>query len=65
MDIDAKFPSIQLGLVDGSVAALAESLGIYRVLTTDSDFVALRVGKRWDRALELVVPPPKLRRRVR
>jgi predicted nucleic acid-binding protein len=63
MEIDTKFTTLRLGLVDASVASLAERLGVHRVLTTDSDFVAVRVGSRWDRALEIVVLPRK--RRVR
>ena len=58
-EIDRKFASLELGLVDASVAAVAERLDVRRVLTTDSDFVAVRIGRRWDRALELVVPPPR------
>lgn len=63
VEIDRKFASLALGLVDASVAALAERLGVLRVLTADSDFIAVRVGARWDRALELVVPPPRTKRR--
>ena len=56
LEIDAKFAQLRLGLVDGTVAAIAERRRIYRVLTTDRrDFVALRVGARWDRAL-VVIP---------
>ncbi|MBI2893598.1 MAG: type II toxin-antitoxin system VapC family toxin [Deltaproteobacteria bacterium] len=56
MEIDRKFADLELGLVDASVAALAERLEIYRVLTTDSDFAAVRVGTRWRKPLELAVP---------
>ncbi|HZP43791.1 MAG TPA: PIN domain-containing protein [Candidatus Binatia bacterium] len=56
LEIDAKFRRLDLGLVDGSVAAIAERRHIPRVLTTDRrDFTALRIGPRWDRAL---VPVP-------
>ena len=42
LEIDAKFAQLRLGLVDGTVAAIAERRRIYRVLTTDRrDFVAL------------------------
>src|SRR6185369_14653715 len=58
-EIDRKFASLELGLVDATVAAVAERLDVRRVLTTDSDFVAVRIGRRWDQALELVVPPPR------
>jgi len=55
LEIDAKFSRLRLGLVDGMIAAVAERRRIFRVLTTDRrDFVALRVGARWDRALTLV-----------
>jgi len=55
-EIDAKFSNLSLGLTDASIAALGERLGIHRILTTDSDFLAVRVGKRWNIAFELVVP---------
>jgi len=55
MEIDAKFRELRIGLVDGLVAAVAERRRTYRVLTTDRrDFGALRVGRRYDRALSLV-----------
>ncbi len=55
MEFDAKFADLKLGLVDGTVAAVAERLGIYRVLTNDRrDFGVLRVGRRYDRALTIV-----------
>jgi predicted nucleic acid-binding protein len=55
LELDAKFASLGLGLVDGAVAAVAERRGIARILTTDRrDFAALRVGPRFDRALTLV-----------
>jgi predicted nucleic acid-binding protein len=60
-EIDQKFASIGLGLVDASVAALAERLGIHSILTIDSDFISVRVGPRWQTALELIVPPPSRR----
>jgi predicted nucleic acid-binding protein len=54
--LDAMFAELEIGLVDGVVAAVAERTGILRVLTTDRrDFSAIRVGPRWDRAL---VPAP-------
>ena len=53
--LDAKFPKLELGLVDGTVAAVAERRRVFRVLTSDRrDFEALRVGERYDRALEVV-----------
>lgn len=55
MELDAKFRSLELGLVDGTVAAVAERRSVYRVLTTDRrDFASLRVGRAFNRALELV-----------
>jgi len=55
LELDARFHNLNLGLVDGTVAALAERREIYRVLTTDRrDFGALRVGPRFSRALELL-----------
>jgi predicted nucleic acid-binding protein len=55
LHIDAKFADLGLGLVDGTVAAVAERRRVYRVLTTDrADFVPLRVGPTFDRALTLV-----------
>ena len=55
LEIDAKFREMSLGLVDGTVAALAERRKVYRVLTTDRrDFSAIRVGQRFTQVLELI-----------
>jgi predicted nucleic acid-binding protein len=55
LELDAKFRALELGLVDGTVAAVAERRRIYRVLTSDRrDFTVIRVGPRHTRALELV-----------
>ena len=55
LELDAKFRGLHLGLVDGTVAAVAERRRVYRVLTTDRrDFGAIRIGPRFTRALELV-----------
>ena len=55
LELDAKFTALELGLVDGTVAAVAERRGIYRVLTTDRrDLGAVRVGPRLAQALELL-----------
>ena len=55
LELDARFAELDLGLVDGSVAAIAERRHVYRVLTTDRrDFSAIRVGPRLTRALELL-----------
>jgi predicted nucleic acid-binding protein len=54
--LDEKFAALELGLVDGVVAAVAERMRVYRILTTDRrDFGALRVGARFAKAL-VVVP---------
>ena len=45
----------EIGLVDGVVAAVAERLRIYRILTIDhEDFGPLRVGERFMQRLEIV-----------
>ena len=55
MELDARFESLGLGLVDGTVAAVAERRRIFRVLTTDRrDFGAIRVGPRLTRSVELL-----------
>jgi len=55
LELDGKFEALGLGLVDGTVAAVAERRRVYRVLTSDRrDFGAVRVGPRLDRALELL-----------
>ena len=55
LELDAKFNELNLGLVDGTVAALAERRQIYRVLTTDRrDFASIRLGPRLSRPLELL-----------
>lgn len=55
LELDARFKDLGLGLVDGTVAAVAERRQIYRVLTTDRrDFSAIRVGPRLSKALELL-----------
>jgi predicted nucleic acid-binding protein len=55
LEIDARFASLRLGLVDGMVGAVAERRGVYRVLTIDRrDFAAILVGERYDHPLEIV-----------
>lgn len=55
LELDAKFKDLKLGLVDGTVAAVAERRQVYRVLTTDRrDFSAIRIGPQQKRALELL-----------
>src|SRR5712692_10419890 len=56
MEIDRRYSDLGLGLVDGSVVVLAESLGIRRVATRDvRHFAAVRL--RDGSPLELVVHP--------
>jgi uncharacterized protein len=55
MVIDAKFSALELGLVDGAVAAVAERRRVYRVLTTDrAHFSVIRVGPHYRQALTLL-----------
>lgn len=55
MELDQKFHGLEIGIVDGIVAALAERLRIYRILTIDhEDFGPLRVGERYTQRLEIV-----------
>jgi predicted nucleic acid-binding protein len=55
LELDARFSDLGLGLVDGTVAAIAERRQVYRILTTDRrDFGTLRVGPRLTRSFELV-----------
>ena len=55
LEFDAKFRELDLGLVDGTVAALAERRKVYRILTTDRrDFGVIRVGHRFSQPLELL-----------
>jgi predicted nucleic acid-binding protein len=56
MEVDRRFADLGLGLVDGSVVALAESLGIRRLATRDvRHFAAVRLSD--GRSFELVVHP--------
>ena len=55
LELDAKFGGLNLGLVDGTVAAVAERRRVYRILTTDRrDFGAIRLGVRLTQPLELL-----------
>ena len=55
LQIDAKFSELELGLVDGIVAAVAERRRVYRILTIDRrDFGVLRIGERYTRSLSLL-----------
>ena len=56
MEVDRQFADLRLGLVDGSIVAVAESLGIRRLATRDvRHFAAVRL--RDGRSFELVVHP--------
>ena len=53
--LDMKFTSLELGLVDATVAAVAERRRVHRILTLDrEDFIPLRVGERFTKPLEIV-----------
>jgi len=54
--VEKKFADLEVGIVDASIVALAERLEVRRILTTDSDFAVLRMGKRWRMGFELAVP---------
>ena len=55
LQLDAKFKDLAMGLVDGTVAAVAERRRVYRILTTDRrDFGAIRVDPRFTRVLDLL-----------
>lgn len=59
LQIDAKFSELELGLVDGVVAAVAERRRVYRILTIDRrDFGVVRIGERYDRSLTLLPEQP-------
>jgi predicted nucleic acid-binding protein len=56
MNVDRSFADLELGLVDCSVVALAETLGIRRLATRDvRHFAAVRL--RDGRAFDLVAHP--------
>ena len=55
LELDARFRELKLGLVDGTVLAVAERRRVFRILTTDRrDFGVVRIGPRLNRALELL-----------
>jgi predicted nucleic acid-binding protein len=55
LELDENFASLELGLVDGVVAAVAERKRTFRILTTDRrDFGAIRVGVRFTKALNVI-----------
>lgn len=56
MEIDRRYASLRLGLVDASIVALAEETGVVRLATRDvRHFEAVRL--RGGRSFELVVRP--------
>lgn len=58
MEIDRAYADLAVGLVDASVMALAEQVGVYRIATRDvRHFAPIRL--RGGRSLELVVPPTR------
>ncbi len=56
MDIDERYSDLGLGLVDATVVALAEEVGVYRVATRDVRHFSA-VSLRGVRSFELVVQP--------
>ena len=65
--IDAAYATLELGLVDASIVALAEELNVTRLATRDvRDFSAVRLddGRPFDLVVSPTRPePPKRRRR--
>lgn len=52
---DQRFADLELGLVDGLVAAVAERRSVRRILTTDHrDLGVVRIGPRFNKPLVLV-----------
>ena len=58
MEVDARFPSLSLGLIDASIVVLAEELGLRRIATRDVRHFSV-VRLRDGRAMELVVHPTR------
>jgi predicted nucleic acid-binding protein len=56
MSIDRKYAALRMGLVDASVVALAEELGVYRLATRDVRHFSA-VTSPTGRAFDLVVTP--------
>jgi predicted nucleic acid-binding protein len=63
LEVDAAFADLELGLVDGSIVALAEELDVTRLATRNvRDFTAVRLSD--GRPFELVVAPTRPDRKV-
>lgn len=55
LEIDAKFADLELGLVDATVATVAERRRQYRILTIDrTHFSVVRIGPQYKQHLSLV-----------
>ncbi len=55
LEIDTKFADLGLGLVDATVATVAERRRQYRILTSDrTHFSVIRVGPHYRQALTVV-----------
>jgi predicted nucleic acid-binding protein len=68
LDVDAAYPALDLGLVDASIVALAEELGVTRLATRDvRDFSTVRLGdgRGFDLVVSPIRPEPAKRRRRR
>ena len=68
LEIDAAYAALELGLVDASIVALAECLGVTRLATRDiRDFGAVRLadGRAFDLVVSPIRPEPTKRRRGR
>ena len=68
LEIDAAYATLDVGLVDASIVALAEELDVIRLATRDiRDFGALRLadGRGFDLVVSPIRPEPPRRRRRR
>lgn len=61
MEIDRRFQPLRLGLVDASIVALADTIGVRRIATRDiRHFAAVRLhdGARFELVVHPTVPDP-------
>ena len=68
MAIDRQYADLRLGLVDASIVALADEVGVYRVATRDVrhfSAVKTRRGRRFELVARPVRPDPGRRSRPR